>query len=83
MQMWEPEAIHEVSAQTIIFIFLYRSNPTKYTNTVLVKFEERSDMCYIFEKVMVRLRGPQKQCSQVADMQIEKYKYNNTQIQFR
>ena len=30
----------------------------KYTNTVWVKFADRSNMCYIFEKVMVR--GPQK-----------------------
>ena len=37
-------------------------------------------MCYIFEKVMVR--GPQKQCSRVSDMQIHKYNYTNTQIQF-
>ena len=30
-------------------------------------------MCYIFEKEMVR--GPQKQCSQVSDIQIHKYEY--------
>ena len=30
----------------------------KYTNTTLVKVEHRHNMCYIFEKVMVR--GPQK-----------------------
>ena len=35
----------------------------KYTNTLWVKFEDRPNMCYIFEKVMVR--GLQKQCSQV------------------
>ena len=35
----------------------------KYTNTVWVKFADRPNMCYIFEKVMVR--GPQKQCSRV------------------
>ena len=37
-------------------------------------------MWYIFEKQM--LRGPQKQCSQVSDIQIHTYKYTNTQIQF-
>ena len=35
----------------------------KYTNTVWVKFADTPNMCYIFEKVMVR--GPQKQCSWV------------------
>ena len=49
----------------------------KYANT-LVKVADRHDMCYIFEKVMVR--GPQKQCSWVSDLQIHKYKYTNTQI---
>ena len=48
----------------------------KYTNTVWVKFADRSNMCYIFEKVMVR--GPQKQCYRVSDMQIHKYKYTKT-----
>ena len=43
----------------------------KYTNTVWVKFADRSNMCYIFEKVMVR--GPQKQCSQLSDVQLHKY----------
>ena len=33
---------------------------------------------YIFEKVMVR--GPQKQCSRVSDMQTRKYNFTNTQI---
>jgi len=28
-------------------------------------------MCYIFEKVMVR--GPQKQCSRLSDVQLHKY----------
>ena len=51
----------------------------KYTNTAMVKIADRHDMCYIFEKVMVR--GPQKQCSRVSDLQIHKYKYTNTQIQ--
>ena len=50
----------------------------KYTNTIWVKFEVRPNMCYIFEKLMVR--GPQKQCSQVSDIQIHKYKYTNIQI---
>ena len=27
------------------------------------------------------IQGPQKQCSQVSDMQIHKYKYTNTQLQ--
>ena len=53
----------------------------KYTNTASVKVADRPNMCYIFEKVMVR--GPQKQCSQVSDVQIHKYKYTNTQIQLR
>ena len=48
----------------------------KYTNTVLVKVAYRHDMCYIFEKVMVR--GPQRQCSQVSDLQI--HKYTNTAL---
>ena len=34
---------------------------------------------YIFWKVMIQ--GPQKQCSQVSDVQIHKYKYKNKQIQ--
>ena len=33
-------------------------------------------MLYFFENVM--LRGPQKQCSRVSDVQIYKYKYTNT-----
>ena len=36
----------------------------------MVKVADRSNMCYIFEKVMVR--GPQKQCSQVSDIQMHK-----------
>ena len=60
----------------------------KYTNTQihkysLVRFADRHNKCYIFEKEMVR--GPQKQCSHVSDMQIHntntqihKYKYTNT-----
>ena len=47
----------------------------KYTNTASVKVAERPNMCYIFEKLMVR--GPQKQCSHVSDMQIHN---TNTQI---
>ena len=43
----------------------------KYKNTVWVKFADRPNMCYIFEKVMVR--GPQKQCSRVSDVQLHKY----------
>ena len=50
----------------------------KYTNTALVKVADRHDMCYIFEKVMVW--GPQKQCSWVSDLQIQKYKYTNTAL---
>ena len=49
----------------------------KYANTALVKVTDIHDMCYIFEKVMVR--GPQKQCSRVSDLQI--HKYTKTQIQ--
>ena len=44
----------------------------KYTNTVWVKFADRSNMWYIFEKVMVQ--GPQKQCLK------SKYRNTNTQI---
>ena len=59
-----------------------------YTNTQLhkyslVKFADRPNKCYIFQKEMVP--GPQLQCSQVSDMQIHntntqihKYKYKNT-----
>ena len=50
----------------------------KYTNTVWVKLGDRPIMCYIFEKDIVW--GPQKQCSQVSDIKIYKYKYTNTQI---
>merc|ERR1712018_56749 len=52
----------------------------KYTNTASVKDADSLNMCYIF--VMVMVRGPQKQCSRVSDMQIHKYNYTNTQIQF-
>ena len=45
----------------------------------LVKVADRPSMCYIFEKAMVQ--GPQKQCSQVSDVQTHKDKYTNTQIQ--
>ena len=38
---------------------------------------ERHMMWYIFGKEIVQ--GPQKQCSQVSDTQIHKYKYTNTQ----
>ena len=44
----------------------------------LVKFADRPNKCYIFEKEMVP--GPQKQCAQVSHMQIHN---TNTQIQFR
>ena len=50
-----------------------------YTNTASIKVADRPNMCYIFEKVMVR--GPQKQYSRVSDMQIHKYNNTNTQIQ--
>ena len=43
----------------------------KYTTTVWVKFADRPNMCYIFEKVMVQ--GPQKQCSRLSDVQLHKY----------
>ena len=51
----------------------------KNANTALIKVTDRHDMCYIFEKVMVR--GPRKQCSRVSDLQIHKYKYTNTNTQ--
>ena len=50
----------------------------KYANTALVKVADRHDICYIFENVMVR--GPQKQCSWVSDLQINKHKYVNTAL---
>ena len=43
----------------------------KYSNTAWVKFADRPNMCYIFEKVMVR--GLQKQRSRLSDMQLHKY----------
>ena len=43
----------------------------KYSNTVWAKIADRPNMCYIFEKVMVR--GPQKQCSRLPDVQLHKY----------
>ena len=58
----------------------------KYTNTVWTESEDRHDMCYIFEKLM--LRGCQNQCLKGSHMKIHKYKntqihkYTNTQIQF-
>ena len=59
----------------------------KYTYTqiqFLPKSADRHDMCYIFEKLL--LRGCQNQCLQGSDMRIHKYrntqihKYTNTQI---
>merc|ERR1711989_23085 len=58
---------------------IHKYTNTKYTNTVTVKVANRPSMCYIFEKAMVQ--GPQKQCSQVSDVQTHKDKYTNTQIQ--
>ena len=58
----------------------------KYTNTVWTESEDRHDICYIFEKLM--LRGCQNQCLEGSHMKIPKYKntqiheYTNTQIQF-
>ena len=43
------------------------------TNTALVEVAHRPNICYIFGMVM--LQGPQRQCSQVSDMQIHKYEY--------
>ena len=48
----------------------------KYTNTVWTESEDRHDICYIFEKLM--LRGCQNQCLEGSHMKIPKYK--NTQI---
>ena len=45
----------------------------------MVKAANRPNICYIFEKVMVR--GLQKQFSQESDMQIHKYKYTNTDLE--
>ena len=47
----------------------------KYTNTQIHKYSlgqiaDRPNVCYIFEKVMVR--GPQKQCARVSDVQLHK-----------
>ena len=51
---------------------------SKYTNTVLVKFADRPNKCYIFENAMIR--EPQKQCSQVSDIQIHKYSLDQIDI---
>ena len=40
----------------------------KYTNTVWTESEDRHDMCYIFEKLM--LRGCQNQCLEGSHMKI-------------
>ena len=48
----------------------------KYTYTGLVKVADWPNMCYIFENVMVR--GLQKQCSQVSDVRIHRYKYTTS-----
>ena len=50
----------------------------KYKNTVWAKFADTPNICYIFEKVMVR--GPQKQSSQMSYVQVQKYKYTNTAL---
>ena len=62
-------------------IYKYTNTNTqiyKYANTALVKVADTHDMCYIFERVI--LRGPQKQSSWVSDLQIHKYKYTNTAL---
>ena len=75
---------NDIRTSKTMFPGVWRANTQiqihKYTNTASVKVADRPNMCYIFEKVMVR--GPQKQCSRVSDMQIHKYNYTNTQIQF-
>merc|ERR1711963_1104191 len=55
----------------------------KCANTALVKVANRHDMCYIFEKVMVR--GPQKQCSgcltcKCTNTNTQIHKYANTAL---
>ena len=50
----------------------------KYTNTALVTVTDMPNICYIFRKEMVR--GHQKQCSQLSDMQIKIHKNTNTHI---
>ena len=56
-----------------ILLFLLELGPTS------VKVADRPSMCCIFEMAMVQ--APQKQCSQVSDVQTHKDKYTNTQIQ--
>ena len=57
----------------------YVTHVTRVTHrTHDTQVADRPKMCHIFEKVMVQ--GPQKQCSQVSDVQIHKYKYTITQI---
>jgi len=67
------------------FRFVWHANTNtqkhKYTNTALVKVTDMPNICYIFRKEMVR--GHQKQCSQLSDMQIQIHKNTNTQIQIR
>ena len=58
----------------------YVTHVTRVTHmTHDTQVADRPNMCYIFEKVMVQ--GPQKQCSQVSDVQTHKDKYRNKQIQ--
>ena len=70
---WHPNTQIQIHKYTNTQIY-------KYTNTVWVKLSDRPNMWYIFQNAMIR--GPQKQCSQVSDIQIHTYKYTNTQIQF-
>ena len=64
------------------FRFVWHANTNtqkhKYTNTALVKVTDMPNICYIFRKEMVR--GHQKQCSQLSDMQIQIHKNTNTHI---
>ena len=48
---------------------------SKYTNIVWVNFADKPNMCYIFEKSMVR--GPQKQYSRVSDVSSDVFPNRN------
>ena len=76
---------NDIRTSKTMFPGVWRANTQiqihKYTNTASVKVADRPNMCYIFEKVMVR--GPQKNVHEYlmckyTNAQIQKY--TNTQI---
>ena len=73
----KPNVVTQVQYYVTLFLPLMKFN--KFVNKIFetnvwVKFEDRPSMCYIFEKVMVR--GPQRQCSQLSDVQLHIYNLN-------